>query len=391
MWRCRYFRAVEFKRCRINSIGGIKVVNFIKFHQIKFSVAYFHSMQALTFGGVETIVYRSVPDPKILQPADAIVQITLSGICGSDLHVYHGRETGLDEGTVMGHEFVGTIIETGPAVKKFNKGSRVLSPFTTSCGDCFYCRIGLTCRCDKGNLFGWVQEGHGLHGAQAQYIRVPMADTTLIPLSNDLSETKGLLLGDIFSTGYFCAENAGVSNKGTYVVIGCGPVGLMTILAAKDLGAQNLFAVDYSNERLQMANEFGATPLDPTTIDVRSTILNSTNGRGADSVMEVVGSPEALRLAIEILRPGGTISSVGVHTTKNFSFSPGEAYDKNLVYKVGRCPAHYYAEKLLREQVIQRYPVEKIITHQFSLSEGARAYEVFDKKLDNCVKAVLKT
>jgi threonine dehydrogenase-like Zn-dependent dehydrogenase len=162
----------------------------------------------------------------------------------------------------------------------------------------------------------------------------------------------------------------------------------MTILAAKDLGAENLFAVDHSNERLQMAKEFGATPLNPSEGDVRSAIMNATKGRGADAIMEVVGSSEALRLAIDLLRPGGTISSVGVHTAKNFSFSPGEAYDKNLVYKIGRCPAHYYAEKLLREQVIQRYPAEKIITHHFSLNDGARAYEVFDKKLDNCIKAV---
>ncbi|HZI54140.1 MAG TPA: alcohol dehydrogenase catalytic domain-containing protein, partial [Chitinophagaceae bacterium] len=132
-------------------------------------------MQALTFGGVETIIYESVPDPGILHPADVIVQITLSGICGSDLHVYHGRESGLDTGTIMGHEFVGTIVDVGNEVKKFKKGARVLSPFTTSCGLCFYCRIGLTCRCEKGALFGWVQNDHGLHGAQAQFIRVPMA------------------------------------------------------------------------------------------------------------------------------------------------------------------------------------------------------------------------
>jgi len=346
-------------------------------------------MQALTFGGVETIIYRSVPDPEMLQRTDAIVQITLSGICGSDLHVYHGREQGLDNGTIMGHEFVGIVLETGNEVKKFKKGSKVLSPFTTSCGECFYCRIGLTCRCEKGNLFGWVQNSHGLHGAQAQYIRVPMADTTLISLSNDLSEEKGLLLGDVFSTGYFCADNAGINEKGTYIVIGCGPVGLMTIVAAKHLGAENLFAIDFSNERLIMAKELGAIPLDPSAVDPRTSILNITNGRGADAVMEVVGSADALRLAIDLLRPGGTISSVGVHTAQNFSFSPGEAYDKNLIYKIGRCPAHFYAEKLLREGIVQQYPLEKIITHHFDLDKGARAYEVFDKKLDNCIKAVL--
>lgn len=347
-------------------------------------------MQALTFGGVETIIHTSVTDPKILHPTDAIVQITLSAICGSDLHVYHGRETGLDNGTVMGHEFVGTIIETGIDVKKFYKGSRVLSPFTTSCGECFYCRIGLTCRCVKGNLFGWVQSGHGLHGAQAQFIRVPMADSTLIPLSNDINEEKGLLLGDIFSTGYFCADNAGINANGTFVVVGCGPVGLMTVVAAKHLGAENLFAVDHSNDRLQMAKEYGAIPLHSSSIDIKAAIMNVTDGRGADAVMEVVGSSEALRLAIDLLRPGGTISSVGVHTAKNFSFSLTEAYDKNLVYKIGRCPAHYYAEKLLKEEVIQRYRVEKIITHHFQLNEGAKAYEIFDKKLDSCIKAVLR-
>ncbi|TAL51634.1 MAG: hypothetical protein EPN92_00375 [Chitinophagaceae bacterium] len=346
-------------------------------------------MQALTFGGVETITYLTVQDPSIIQSTDAIVQITMAGICGSDLHVYHGRETGLDKGTVMGHEFVGIIVETGEEVKKFYKGSRVLSPFTTSCGECYYCQIGLTCRCEKGNLFGWVQQGEGLHGAQAKYIRIPMADSTLVPLSDDLSEEKGLLLGDIFSTGYFCAENADVNVKGVYAVIGCGPVGLMTVVAAKHLGAEKLFAIDNIPERLLKAKEFGAIPLNPNNTDIKDQVLKATNGRGADAVMEVVGSQDALRLAIDILRPGGTISSVGVHSAKHFSFSPVEAYDKNLVYTIGRCPARYYAEKLLKEEVVQRYAIEDIITHRFALQDGAKAYEVFDKKKDNCIKPVL--
>ena len=308
----------------------------------------------------------------LLQPTDAIVKITMAGICGSDLHVYHGRETGLDHGTVMGHEFVGVIEETGKEVKKFKKGAKVLSPFTTSCGECFYCRMGLTCRCEKGNLFGWVEKGHGLHGAQANYIRVPMADTTLLPLSNDLDEKKGLLLGDVFSTGYFCADNSGIKPKNVYAVIGCGPVGLMTIIAAKHLGAETLFAIDTIPERLDKAKQYGAIPLNASVINVKEEILNNTHGRGADAVMEVVGSDQTLKLAIDLIRPGGTISSAGVHTAKHFAFSPGEAYDKNLIYKTGRCPAHYYAEKLLKEEVPQRYPIEDIITHQFSLQEGAR-------------------
>src|SRR6478736_9316246 len=213
-------------------------------------------MHALTFGGNKIIDYSIVSDPQLLQPTDAIVKITMAGICGSDLHVYHGRERGLDHGTVMGHEFTGIVEEAGSDVKKFKKGARVLSPFTTSCGECFYCRIGLTCRCEKGNLFGWVEKGHGLHGAQSQYIRVPMADSTLLPLSDDLTEKKGLLLGDVFSTGYFCAENAEIRPNATYAVIGCGPVGLMAILAAKHLGAEKLFAVDVIPERLAIAERF---------------------------------------------------------------------------------------------------------------------------------------
>lgn len=348
-------------------------------------------MQALTFGGKEIINYSTVTDPVLLHPSDAIVKITMSGICGSDLHVYHGRETGLDQGTVMGHEFTGIVEEAGRAITKFKKGARVLSPFTTSCGKCYYCQIGLTCRCEKGNLFGWVEKGHGLHGAQAGYIRVPMADTTLLPLSNDLDEKKGLLLGDVFSTGYFCADNAGIKPNNVYVVIGCGPVGLMTIIAAKHLGAEIVFAVDLISERLAMAKTFGAIPLNPSHTDIKEEIFNHTHSRGADAVMEVVGSAASLKLAIDCIRPGGTISSVGVHTAQHFSFSPGQAYDKNLIYKSGRCPAHYYAEKLLREEVAQQYPIEDIITHQFSLEEGAKAYEVFDKKMDSCIKAVLLT
>lgn len=346
-------------------------------------------MQALTFTGKETIAYSNVADPSLLYPTDAIVKITLSGICGSDLHVYHGRETGLDHGTVMGHEFTGIIEEAGTAVQKLKKGSRVLSPFTTSCGICFYCRIGLTCRCEKGNLFGWVQDGRGLHGAQAAYIRVPMADSTLLPLSHDLSDEKGLLLGDVFSTGYFCADNAEIRSQGTYVVIGCGPVGLMTVIAAKHLGAEKLLAIDWIPERLAMAEKFGAIPLNTSQTDVKEKIFAMTTGRGADAVMEVVGSESSLRLAVELLRPGGIISSVGVHTAKHFSFSPGEAYDKNIAYKSGRCPARYYAEKLIREEVVQRYAFEDIITHRFSLQDGASAYDIFDKKLDNCIKPVL--
>ena len=346
-------------------------------------------MHALTFGGKEIIHYSTVNDPVLLQPTDVIVKITKAGLCGSDLHVYHGRETGLDHGTVMGHEFTGVIEEAGKDVKKFKKGAKVLSPFTTSCGECFYCSIGLTCRCEKGNLFGWVEKDHGLHGAQAAYIRVPMADSTLLPLSNDLDEEKGLLLGDIFSTGYFCADKAEIKPGGVYAVIGCGPVGLMAVLAAKHLNCSTLFAIDVVPERLAMAAKFGAIPLNSLYVDVKETIRQHTAGRGADGILELAGNEQSLRLAIELVRPGGIISSASVHTEKNFSFSPGEVYDKNLVYKSGRCPAHFYAEKLIREEVAQKLPIEEIITHRLPLTEGVKAYDIFAKRKENCIKVIL--
>ncbi len=346
-------------------------------------------MHALVFNGIEDILCSQIPDPQLLEPTDAIVEVKLASICGSDLHVYHGRELGQDQGTVMGHELAGIVCEVGKEVKSIHVGQKVLSPFTTSCGKCFYCLLGLTCRCEKGNLFGWVHESRGLQGAQANYVRVPMADTTLVPLSNDLNYEKGLLLGDIFSTGYFCAENAAIEEGGTYVVIGCGPVGLMTILAAKAMGASHLFAIDHVPSRLKKAIEFGAIGINPDTANSKEIIFQHSNGRGADGIMEVVGSPSAMRLAVDLVRPGGIISSVGVHTAEQFSFSPIEAYDKNLTFTIGRCPAKYYAERLLKDGIIQQLPVEDIITHRFPLSEGRNAYEVFDKKLDNCIKALL--
>ncbi|HSU27973.1 MAG TPA: alcohol dehydrogenase family protein [Chitinophagaceae bacterium] len=346
-------------------------------------------MHALCFHGIEDIRYSQIPDPALLEPTDAIVEVKLASICGSDLHVYHGRELGQDPGTVMGHELAGVIVEVGKEVRSFHAGQRVLSPFTTSCGKCFYCLTGLTCRCEKGNLFGWVNHEQGLQGAQAGYVRVPMADSTLVPLSNDLNYEKGLLLGDIFSTGYYCAENAAIDPAGVYVVIGCGPVGLMTILSAKSMGAAHLFAIDQVPSRLQKAVDFGAIAIDPGKENSKEIIFQHSNGRGADGVMEVVGSSLAMRLAIDLVRPGGIISSVGVHTATQFPFSPIEAYDKNLTFTIGRCPAKYYAERLIKDELIQQLPVEDIITHRFPLSEGKHAYEVFDKKLDNCIKALL--
>jgi threonine dehydrogenase-like Zn-dependent dehydrogenase len=384
-------------------------------------------MKAITFEGKDTVGYGNADEPHIERPGDAIVRVRAAGICGSDLHPYHQREKGLDHGTVMGHEFVGEVVETGAGVANVDVGDIVFSPFTTNCGTCFYCRSGLTCRCESGELFGWIHEGVGLHGAQAEYVRVPLADGTLMKVPEGVSDAAGLLLGDILSTGFFCAEQAGigmldaaagpasagggrgavaagvasgavaagvmsgaVAAGGTYAVVGCGPVGLMTIIAARHLGAEEIFAVDAVPERLAMAEKLGAVALDYRHDPVFDIVLEATDGRGADAVMEVVGARSAIETAIAILRPGGTLSSVGVHTEDRFGFTPVDAYDKNLTFRSGRCPARAYMERLAPLVRDQHIDPEFVFSHRLPLSEGVRGYEIFDKKLDGCTKVLLE-
>ena len=179
-------------------------------------------MKAITFQDVHKLAVETVSDPGLLHPTDAIVKISHTAVCGSDLHIYRGHEKGLDAGTVMGHEFTGEVVEVGKDVRNIRKGDQVVSPFTTSCGKCYYCKIGLTCRCEKGQLYGWVEKGHGLHGAQAEYIRVPMADSTLMAFHKHLKAELMLFAGDILSTGFFCADQADIRPNRTYVVLGCG-------------------------------------------------------------------------------------------------------------------------------------------------------------------------
>jgi len=347
-------------------------------------------MQALTFQGRTSVTVETVEDPRCIETTDVVVEVGLAAICGSDMHVYHGRESGLDRGTVMGHEFVGRVVEAGSAVRSLSIDDPVLSPFTTSCGRCFYCTSGLTARCEHGQLYGWVESGHGLHGAQARYVRVPLADSTLVRMPEGVSPEEGLLLGDVLSTGYYCALRAGVEPNGTYVVIGCGPVGLMAIVGARELGAESIFAVDSIPERLELARRFGATPIDFRTQDAASIVSDATAGRGADAVLEVVGSHEAGRAAYELVRPGGTVSVVGVHTDPHLSFSPAEAYDKNLTFRVGRCPARHLLPRLIPVVQSHRHDLTAIISHRLPLSEGPAAYTLFDEKRDGCTKIVLE-
>ncbi len=346
-------------------------------------------MKALTFHGKMDISYETVPDPKIKEPADAIVKVINTAICGSDLHIYHERESGLDKGTVMGHEFIGEVVETGKQIRNLKKGEMVASPFTTNCGQCYFCDIGLTARCINGQLFGWMESGIGLQGTQAEYVRVPYADTTLVSIPEDLSPKHVLLSGDILSTGYFCADMAEINPGGLYVVIGCGPVGMLTIMSAFEQGAQHIVAIDTVPARLDMANSLGAIAV-PLNKDPVLNVMEKTHGTGAEAVMEAVGSPVAQDLALKLVRPGGIISTVGMHTSDQFTFTPADAYNMNLTYRTGRCSARYYMDILLPKLEDWPFDLDMIFSHELPLSEGPRAYEMFDRKEENSMKILLK-
>lgn len=347
-------------------------------------------MKALTIHAKHDIRYESVADPEIESDDDVIVKVKACAICGSDLHVFHDHEKGIDAGTVMGHEFAGEIEEVGRDIRTLRKGDLVMSPFTTSCGSCFYCLTGLTCRCVKNQLYGWREKGKGLHGGQADYVRVPLAASTLVRIPEGISLDEGLLLGDVMSTGFYCARQAEVKPGGTYVVVGCGPVGLMAVLGAREAGAGKIFAADTIPERLEMARAFGAEPINIKLASTKEIILNATDGRGADGVMEAVGNRDAVRLAVGLVRPGGVVSSVGVCNDEHLAFSPVEAYNKNLTYRIGRCPARFMMDKLVPLVLKKKYNISSVFSHHLNLSEGIHGYDIFANKKESCLKVLLR-
>ena len=336
-------------------------------------------VQALTFQAPYDIKVSEVPDPVIEHPHEALVRVRSSALCGSDLHPYRGHEVGCDIGTVMGHEFVGEIVEVGSAVRHFRPGLQVFSPFTTCCGSCQRCSSGLTCRCSRGQLLGWVENGVGLHGAQAEMVKIPLADATLLELPDGLSDEEALLLGDNLATGYYGALRAGVKAGESCLVVGCGTVGLLAVLCCGELGADPIYAVDLKESRRRRAAELGAVALPP----------EEAVGLESASVIEAVGNLPAMKLAFERTAPGGTLASVGVHTSQDFAFTPVDLYDRNLTYRSGRCPARALAPELVPMARAQSGLLKSLFTHRFPLSAGIEAYRLFERGEEDCQKVLL--
>ena len=346
-------------------------------------------MRAVTFRSPFEVACVEVADPVLEQPTDAIVRVELAAICGSDLHVYRGVETGLDAGTVLGHEFLGTVIAVGSGVQRHRPDDRVVSPFSTNCGACWFCERGLTSRCQHSQLFGWVQDGRGLHGGQAEYVRVPHADASLVAVPADVGPEPALLAGDVLATGFHAAAQGDVHTGDVVVVLGLGPVGLCALLGSRERGAGAVFGVDSVPERLTLAARYGGIPLDRTAQDVEAAVRAATGGRGADVVIEAVGHADATQLAWRLVRCGGTLSVPGVHNEPAFALRPGQLYDKNLTYRTGRAPVRAAMPELLTRLRRDDLDLRALISHRLPLAAAADGYALFDRKLDRCTKVLL--
>ena len=387
-------------------------------------------MKALCWHGANDVRVETVPDPGILNPHDAIVRITLTAICGSDLHIYNGYIPGMEKGDILGHEFMGEVVDVGSKVRKVKKGDRVVVPFTICCGKCFYCISDLWSLCDNTNpnaqvlrklygssgsgLFGYSHLYGGYAGGQAEYARVPFADVGPIVIENGQSDEQVLFLSDILPTGYMAAENCNIQPGNIIAVWGCGPVGLFAIRCAYMLGAERVIAIDHIPERLKVARELcNAEVLDYTDDDILGSLRQMTGGRGPDACIDAVGMeahggveqlydrvkqsifletdrPGVLRRAIMACRKGGTVSIPGVYGGFIDKVPIGAAFAKGLTLKMGQTHAPRYLRPLLTR--IQNGEIDPsfVISHRFPLSEAAKAYDLFNRKEDGCTKVVLK-
>jgi 2-desacetyl-2-hydroxyethyl bacteriochlorophyllide A dehydrogenase len=351
-------------------------------------------MKAIVFEAPGVVRVAERPLPAIEHPGDALVRVTAAGICGSDLHIVDGRDRGCRPGTILGHELVGVVDEVGPAVTRFRPGDRVVSPFSVSCGACFYCRRALPARCVSAACFGFVSdEGRGLEGAQAEVVRVPLADSTLVRVPDrgddgaPLLDREALFLGDILSTAWGCAEAGGIQPGDVVAVVGCGPVGLLCVEVVRQLQPAAVVAVEAVPYRREQAARFGAEAVAPA--EAAAAVRARSEGRGADVVLEAVGAAPALDLAIEMVRPGGTVSIAGYHTDEVYPLRIQAAYGKNLTLKIGRCNARHHMDRLLPLVAARALRHTEIISHELPLSEGAEAYAIFRERREGAIKVLL--
>lgn len=339
------------------------------------------TMKALVIKAPYQVAVEDRPIPTIKEETDVIVKVRTAGLCGSDLHFYHGHMVLPRLDFILGHEFVGHVCEVGSKIKNFKKGDLVVSPFTTSCGECFFCQRGQTGRCSKGKVYGSIP----LDGAQAEYVRVELADSTLYPAPTTIPDECLITMADIAPTGYFVASNGydiltefERKKPTTCVVVGCGPVGLCAITAATSFFT-DVYAIDQVEDRLAEAKKHGAKDAFNLNDDVESKIKQLTEGRGADVVLEVVGVEAALHLSVKLARPFGVVSSCGIHT-KPVTLQGLDLYNKNLRMQFGRCPVRTYFEPALEMVGKHQDIFKEFVQHSVPIDEAVKYYDLFDKR-----------
>jgi threonine dehydrogenase-like Zn-dependent dehydrogenase len=389
-------------------------------------------MKASCWMGRNTVEVLDVPEPKILSERDAIIKVTSTAICGSDLHLLDGYVPTMQRGDIMGHEFMGHVVEVGKGVQpdKLKVGDRVVVPFPIACGACWACERQMYACCENTNpnagmaemmfghpvagIFGYSHLTGGFAGGQAEYVRVPFADVGPLKIESDLTDEQVLFLSDILPTGYMGAEMCDIQPGDIVAVWGAGPVGQFAMDSARLLGAERVIAIDREDYRLRMAADEGYTTINLEGIDVRSRLMELTGGRGPDKCIDAVGMeakhgaphvnmydrvkqatrmeterPHALRQAVTSCRNGGVVSVIGVYGGFLDKFPMGSFMNRYLTMRAGQCHVHRYMKPLLEHIEAGRLDPTRVITHRLPLDEAPKGFEIFKKKMDNCEKVVL--
>lgn len=337
-------------------------------------------MKAVVYEDVRRVTVGDVPEPRIEESGDAVVRVTASAICGTDLHFYHGKAP-LSPGDSIGHEGVGIVEEVGPQVTRFRPGARVVMSFAVVCGDCWFCRAGQSALCEEFRCLGIGPFGGSLGGAQAELVRVPYADTNLLAIPEGIDDERALFVGDILTTGYYGAAVAGIRPGDAVAVIGAGPVGFFCAQAARAQGAGEVLALDMEPERLAIAERVGAVPIDVSRSNAQMAVAERTEGRGADVAIEAVGTVPAFESAVEVARRGGTVAVVGMFVVESVEIPLGVYWARALRLQfAGVCPVHAWWERAMTavaDGVIDPLP---IISHRLPLEEAPKGYELFDRR-----------
>jgi alcohol dehydrogenase len=336
-------------------------------------------MRAVVYRGIERVEVAEVPDPVLLEPSDAIVRVGLTAICGSDLHLYHGKAP-LEPGDTIGHEAIGMVDAVGSSVKRFAPGDRVVVSFDIACGDCWFCRKGQTQLCEDFGFLGYGVFGGSLGGAQAELLRVPVADVNLLEVPEGLEDDRALFVGDALTTGVYAAGLAEISDGDIVAVVGAGPVGFFCAQAALP-SAASVLALDLDPSRLSIAERIGAIPVDVSARNAQTAVDEHTQGRGADVVIEAVGTPAAFERSVDIVRRGGTVVVMGVYTSEVVQAQIGVWWVRALQVRfAGTTPVHAWWERAMAEVQAGRLDPLPIVSHRLPLDEAAHGYELFDTK-----------